>query len=82
MEDFTYMFVRNYDIIVSRRRRLVIALGDITNNIVVDVLRTSACYQDQTAIDRLEEIALIVPAPGPTLTPSSSEVSERTLIWK
>ncbi|KAF2834879.1 hypothetical protein M501DRAFT_989447 [Patellaria atrata CBS 101060] len=49
----------------------LIELGRVEDHLVVDVPGSRS--QDQTPHDYLERVALSIPAPGPSLVPSSSQ---------
>ncbi|PVI04890.1 hypothetical protein DM02DRAFT_725567 [Periconia macrospinosa] len=70
---FEIAFERNFDLAASGRRHQVILLGQVLDEHVVDVEGDGSQSTDTTARDYMEQVALSVPAPGPSLISVSSQ---------
>jgi hypothetical protein len=75
---FTIAFERNYDIEATNRAHRLITLAEVDDIYVDDgdSCKGGPESTDARPIDKLEKIALSVPAPGPSLVSSSSAVSK------
>lgn len=74
---FEHEFVRNYNLENDTRTQVSIMLGEVDDKHVVDDedspdLKNDDEERDQTPRDRIEEIALEVPAPGPSMNSAST----------
>ncbi|KAH6707685.1 hypothetical protein BKA61DRAFT_132500 [Leptodontidium sp. MPI-SDFR-AT-0119] len=74
-EGFVHEITRSHDMAQSNRNKEVILLGWTDEVNVVDNSGETETYFDTEAIDRLEEIALQILAPGPSLRSASSSSS-------
>jgi hypothetical protein len=72
---FVHEFVRNHDMDQSTSAKEIIFLGWTDAANVANSSGGSERYVDTEATDRLEEWALYVPAPGPSLRSASSSSS-------
>lgn len=75
LNGFVHEFVRNHDLSQDPSRKEIIFLGRTDAANVADGSLGTECYTDTEATDRLEEVALSVPAPGPSLRSASSSSS-------
>lgn len=73
-EGFSHEFKRNYDISITSRSKLIIFLGFVDARSIVDVPGGGSYTTDTTAADVIEEWALRVQAPGPSLRSSTASV--------
>lgn len=71
---FQIYFERNYDISTTARAHQAIPLAQVLDHYVVDVTGDGTCSRDQTAHDRIEQVALGIPPPGASLVSATSSV--------
>jgi hypothetical protein len=64
---FNHEFKRNYDMSVTTRTKEILLLGSTNSKNVVDGTYTGPVVLDNTATDVIEQWALYIPAPGPSL---------------
>ncbi|KAH6887602.1 hypothetical protein B0T10DRAFT_490074 [Thelonectria olida] len=76
---FTVAFERNYDIEATNRAHELVALTEVDDIYIDDgdSCKGGPESTDTRPIDRLEEVALSVPAPGPSLVSSTSAAPRR-----
>ncbi|KAI1093219.1 hypothetical protein F5B19DRAFT_154075 [Rostrohypoxylon terebratum] len=72
---FEICFERNYDIGQTSRKHEILPLADVDSAHVVDTPGDGSRSVDQEPRDKLETIALRIPAPGPSLLPFQSRTS-------
>jgi hypothetical protein len=66
-QGFNHDFKRNYDMAMETRQKSIIPLGSIDAGYVKNIHGPDTETEDSTATDAVEEWALQVPAPGPSL---------------
>jgi hypothetical protein len=73
---FTHDFKRNHNTNKPRSPHQLIELGQITSNIIVDVPGNGRekSWVDKTPVDILEQIALTIPGPRPSLNSALAPV--------
>lgn len=72
---FEHEFVRNYDLRSDTRTHFVILIGEVEDKYVADDdmdLRDGG-ERDKSPRDRIEEVALEIPAPGPSMNSASRD---------
>jgi hypothetical protein len=75
---FEHEFVRNYNLTADTRTHVVILVGEVDNEYAIDDdadLKDEvevAEERDKSPRDRIEEIALEIPAPGPSMNSASN----------
>ncbi|KAF1960010.1 hypothetical protein CC80DRAFT_438437 [Byssothecium circinans] len=74
---FEICFERNYDISADSRRHQIVSLGQAQDDFVDDFQGNGALVTGQKAHDRLEEVALSVPPPKPSLLPATAQGPRR-----
>ncbi|KAI1451420.1 hypothetical protein F4805DRAFT_103091 [Annulohypoxylon moriforme] len=72
---FELCFERNYDKGQTSRRHEILPLADVDSVHIIDTPGDGTRSTDQEPKDRLENIVLSVPTPGPSLLPFQSRVS-------
>jgi hypothetical protein len=71
---FKHFFERNYDLGSTTRSYTLTTLGEAADNYVVDAPGNGEASKDQIANDYIEQVALSIPAPGPSLQSTSCAV--------
>ncbi|KAF2013355.1 hypothetical protein BU24DRAFT_442470 [Aaosphaeria arxii CBS 175.79] len=69
---FETVFERNYNLAATRRRYQIVPLAQVLEHHVANDEGDSGPSSDNTARDYVEQVALSVPAPGPSLVSASS----------
>lgn len=75
-QGFRVVFKRNYVPEEDTRQYQKLLHAEVSDRHVVDVKGTGTQVSDSTAHDDLERVLLSVPAPGPSLVSSVSQVSD------
>ncbi|KAF3391177.1 hypothetical protein DPV78_010916 [Talaromyces pinophilus] len=77
---FEHEFVRNYDLRSETRTHVVILMGEVEDKYVADDdedLRREEWVEerDKSPRDQMEEVAIKIPAPGPSMNPASRDAA-------
>ena len=66
-QGFNHEFKRNYDMAMETRQKSILPLGSINACYIKNIHEPEGETQDSIATDAVEELALHIPAPGPSL---------------